>query len=428
MEAHLIRVAALLFVCSSAGATYRTPNFVVNAPTQHIAKQVGKTAEFYRRELAVAWLGEELPGNWVKPCAIKVKVGQIGAGGATTFSFDRGHVFGWDMRVQGTLERILDSVIPHEVSHTILASHFRRPLPRWADEGAATLVEHESERRRQQLTLKQVFKSPRRIPLRKLLTMTEYPSEMQSVLTLYAEGYSLADFLVQIGGKARFLEFLEDAHQASWDAALEKHFGVTSVETLEERWDDWVMAGSPELDLFNESQIAEAESDDRQKTESLEVTIRAQNPETAVIAQTDAAREARSQGKKTHSVSDRLKNTSVQQAGRRSVSAGRTMARSSRAMVGRLRTLNAGWVPVKRRSVSKAGLLVNRADRSSRDRQLPLTDLRLRGAMQPEKIISQKQRSDVSGHSAVWSEFPHTRTGDSSADPGKASVQSFSPR
>src|SRR5258708_36067887 len=102
-------------------------------------------------------------------CAVsdQGQVGQLGAGGATTFSFfpnaqGSAEVCNWDMQIQGSLERILDSVLPHEVSHTIFACHFRRPLPRWADEGAATLAEHESERSRQEQTLKQGIRTQRR--------------------------------------------------------------------------------------------------------------------------------------------------------------------------------------------------------------------------------------------------------------------------
>ena len=107
------------------------------------------------------------------------------------------------MAIQGTEERILDSVLPHEISHMIFASYFRRPLPRWADEGAATLVEHESERLRQTKLLDQVIRTSKRIPLRQLLNIKEYPENMQDVLTLYAEGYSLADYLVQQKGARR---------------------------------------------------------------------------------------------------------------------------------------------------------------------------------------------------------------------------------
>lgn len=266
-----------------SGATYRTPNFVVSAPTQELAEKCGKTAEYYRKYLAEQWLGKEMP-RWYKPCQVTVKVGQIGAGGATTFAFDRGEVFGWRMNVQGSEERVLDSVIPHEVSHTIFASHFRRPLPRWADEGAATLIEHESERNRQAMLLKQVWRTSRRIPLQKLLSIKEYPRDMQDVLTLYAEGYSLADFLVQAGGKERFLEFLETSHRQGWDRAIAQHYSLESVDDLEQRWHNWVMAGSPKLNIPEGSQVASNETSTatnrRTQNDNFErPVIRGQSPE-----------------------------------------------------------------------------------------------------------------------------------------------------
>jgi hypothetical protein len=255
-------LAGCLAAAPVFAATHRTTNFVVTAPTAEIAKQVAETAEQCRQDLAQDWLGKTLP-NWYRPCPVSVKVGQIGAGGATTFTFDRGEVAGWNMTVQGTLERILDSVIPHEVSHTILASHFRRPLPRWADEGAATLIEHSSERKRQEVMLKQIINTPRRIPLQKLLAMTEYPTEMQQVYTLYAEGYSLARFLVEHGGdegKAKFLEFLDDAHkQRSWPHAIRKHYGFETVADLEQTWTGWVVAGNPPVRRDSDERLAVAE-------------------------------------------------------------------------------------------------------------------------------------------------------------------------
>lgn len=279
-------LALFLWACLTAtgfGAEYRTRNFIVTAPSPEIAEKCGKAAEHFRKALAIEWLGEEMP-PWYKPCTLRVKVGQIGAGGATTFAFDRGEVFGWRMNVQGSLERILDSVIPHEVSHTVFASHFRRPLPRWADEGAATLIEHESERRRQSMLLKQVWDTPGRIPLKKLLSMKEYPSDMRHVLTLYAEGHSLADFLVQAGGKTRYLEFLDTAHKHGWDRAIAEHYNLKGVNDLESRWDSWVMAGSPQLKIPEGSQIAS--NDNVEKAGSPERSaqferplIRAQSPE-----------------------------------------------------------------------------------------------------------------------------------------------------
>ena len=232
---------------TAAAATARTANFIVHARTQAMADEIGRAAEHYRRELALEWTGEVMP-RWSAPCPIHVKEGNIGAGGATSFKFDRGQVFGWKMNVQGTMERILDSVLPHEVSHTIFACYFARPLPRWADEGAATLVEHEAERRRQTRLLSQVIRTRRRIPLAELLGMTEYPRDMNDVLTLYAEGYSLADLLVQEQGKTVYLKFLGTAHREGWSQALQRHYGYSSIAALEDRWHGWVMAGSPRLE------------------------------------------------------------------------------------------------------------------------------------------------------------------------------------
>src|SRR5262245_8815764 len=255
------KLLLLILAPALMGAGYRTNNFVVTAPTPEIAKQVGVAAEHYRKELAIEWLGYELP-RWASACPIRVNVGQLGAGGATTFSFypnakGSAEVSNWDMQIQGSLERILDSVLPHEVSHTIFACHFRRPLPRWADEGAATLAEHDSEKRRQVMTVKQVLGTRRRIPLKNLLNIREYPRDMQDVLTLYAEGYSLAELLVQEGGRPRYLKFLADAHQHGWERAIQSNYNCQGVDDLEKRWHDWIMAGGHEV-VPKGQQIADA--------------------------------------------------------------------------------------------------------------------------------------------------------------------------
>ena len=273
MEARGISVLFSLAALTTLGAAYPTPNFVVNAPTAQIAKQVGTHAEHYRKEIAIKWLGHELP-RWYKPCPINVKLGSMGAGGATSFAFDRGEVFNWEMNIQGSLERVLDSVLPHEVSHTIFASHFRRPLPRWADEGAATLAEDESEKHRQSLVVKQILQTKRRIPLKTLLRITEYPKDMQDVMTLYAEGYALAEHLVQKGGTTRYLTFLAAAPQDGWERALKTHYGYQSIESLEKEWERWIMAGCPPHVVPQDQKLADA-SPSRNKPR--EAVVRLQN-------------------------------------------------------------------------------------------------------------------------------------------------------
>ena len=192
----------------AAGAGYRTQFFLVTAPTADYAREVAETAERLRKELAVQWLGHELP-PWRDVCPIEV-VPASGAGGVTQFYFDRGQPYGWTMRVQGSRERVLDSVLPHEITHTVFATHFGRPLPRWADEGACTTTEDISERRKQEKLLNDFLRTNRGIPFNRMFEMTEYPSD---VLPLYAQGYSLARFLIALEGKPQFISFVGDGAQ-----------------------------------------------------------------------------------------------------------------------------------------------------------------------------------------------------------------------
>ncbi|MEP3482615.1 MAG: hypothetical protein ABJZ55_25455 [Fuerstiella sp.] len=248
MEARILR-CSLIFVSLfiSTGAVYQTRNFTVTAPTSDEAKRVGEAAEEYRRDLAQFWLGSPLP-PWGKPCTIRVKTGSLGAGGETRFQFVGKEVLNWNMYVQGSLERILDSVLPHEVNHTIFACHYRRPLPRWADEGAATLFEHRSEQLKQLGLLNQVIRGDREfIPMDQLLRMKEYPKGMRAMLIMYAEGYALADFLVQQGGRDTYLKFLNDGDKMGWSEAIRTNYHHGGVESLEKNWKGWILAGMPRL-------------------------------------------------------------------------------------------------------------------------------------------------------------------------------------
>jgi hypothetical protein len=239
--------ACLVIFCPSisAAAGYRTTNFTVSAPSPQLAQEIGDRAEACRRDLAVEWLGQELP-PWHKPCPIHAKVAPgLGAGGATSFVFDRGEVFGWKMNIQGSRERILDSVVPHEVTHTIFATYFRRPLPRWADEGACTTVEHRSEVAKQERMLVQFLKTRRGISFSEMFAMKDYPSD---VMPLYAQGHSLAQWLIENRGRKAFLDFLGDGMQdENWPRAVRQHYGFDGLGSLQNAWLDWVKQGRPRL-------------------------------------------------------------------------------------------------------------------------------------------------------------------------------------
>ena len=226
-------VVVVLAALSSLGAAHRTKNFVVEAPTPPIAERIGQWAEYYRKEKALLWLGREMP-TWGKPCPLKVTVTYGGSGGATSFEFDRGSIQSIDMHIEGTLERLVHSVLPHEVTHTVFAYHFRQPVPRWADEGGAVLSEDDQERGRHDKLVREILNSQRRaIPLRRLFALKEYPPD---VMVLYAEGYSVTNFLVARSNRAAFLNFVADGLRQGWDVAVKGHYGFGNVEELERAW------------------------------------------------------------------------------------------------------------------------------------------------------------------------------------------------
>jgi len=230
-----LQLLALAFCLSipSLAASFRSPNFVVSAPTPQLAQQAAQYAEHYRREKAIQWLGREMP-PWPEPCPIEIKLTGGGSGGATSFAFDQGNILAQEMEVEGRPDRILASVLPHEITHTVLAHYFRTPVPRWADEGASVMSEDEPEKRMHDQMARDILMNPyRRIPLRRLFSMTKYPSD---VMVLYALGYSVTDFLVARGGRPNFLAFLALGMRGDWDAAVRVHYGFDRVETLEAAW------------------------------------------------------------------------------------------------------------------------------------------------------------------------------------------------
>lgn len=231
---------------TASAATHTTTNFVVEAPDEQLARRFGEKAEEYRREKALDWLGREMP-PWPKRCPLQVSINGGGAGGATTFTFGsdangRSTVTSRRMEIRGDVRQLLYSVLPHEVTHTVLAEHFGRPVPRWADEGGSVLSENEEERFSHDIRNRELLNSGRGIRLRVLFRMTEYPKDM---IVLYAQGYSITAFLVERGGggregRAKLLQFLGTGMGGntsdSWNEAAKRVYGFDTADALEEAW------------------------------------------------------------------------------------------------------------------------------------------------------------------------------------------------
>jgi hypothetical protein len=228
-------VLVLASIIPSMGAAFRTTNFVVEAPTAQIAEQVGQWAEYYRKEKAIQWIGQEMP-TWPEPCPLRVTVTASGAGGATSFNF-MGNSIWQTMHIEGPLDRLIASVLPHEVTHTVFAYYFRRPVPRWADEGGAVLSEDDLERSRHDSMVRQILNANRAIPLSRLFALRDYPPDVGA---LYAEGYSVSNFLVVSSNRKTFLDFVGYGMQYGWDNAAKAYYRYQNVHQLEQAWIDYL--------------------------------------------------------------------------------------------------------------------------------------------------------------------------------------------
>ena len=226
-------LALAAMTATGRAAVVRTTNFIVETARQDDAEDFARLAEKYRKEKALDWLGKEMP-PWREPCRLRVIVTNKGAGGATTFDFEGNQVH-QEMQIEGARERLRNSVLPHEITHTVFAHHFRQPVPRWADEGGSVYSEDDIERRRHDDLCKQILNAGDGIQLKALFRMKNYP---RNVMSLYAQGYSVTKYLVEKSDRPTFLNFIASGMHGGWDAACQEYFGFKNVDDLERNWID----------------------------------------------------------------------------------------------------------------------------------------------------------------------------------------------
>src|SRR5262249_10493898 len=119
------------------------------------------------------------------------------------------------------------------------AYYFQSPVPRWADEGGSVLSEDDVERNRHDRLARQLLNAGRAMRLSGLFHLLDYPQDM---MTLYAEGYSVTQYLVDQKDRATFRQFGATGMQGmqqrrpNWDAAVKTYYGFRSVDELEKAW------------------------------------------------------------------------------------------------------------------------------------------------------------------------------------------------
>ena len=191
------------------------------------------TAEAARERSARFWSGKSLPGRWSSPCPVQWSNRSGPGSGMTCFQIQGGEVFGWRMTLCGDRDTVLRDVLPHEVDHTVRASLCRRPLPRWLDEGCASLFESESShqqlRRLRQTSQTQQLQAA-------TIDQLSYPASNTDTTQLYAEGFSLVEFLLSRGTPQDLLR-VQTAREPPSQSLVQVY--RTELPRLLSEWQTW---------------------------------------------------------------------------------------------------------------------------------------------------------------------------------------------
>ncbi len=161
--------------------------------------------------------------------------------GLTRIDAEGERIFGRHIHLHGDGDELLRAVLPHEVTHAVLAGHFGGRVPRWADEGMAVLSEPPDRVEAHLRFLPRWRDEGRLLPLRGLVNQEDYP-DPRSLGSFYAQSVSLVDFLVRAKSPDAFAAFLRESLREGYETALRHHYGWSWRE-LERRWREHAFAG-----------------------------------------------------------------------------------------------------------------------------------------------------------------------------------------
>ncbi len=232
-------------VASGRWAIRDSANFRVFHADPALAEKVIEAAEATRRDQGRRW-GDKAPaGPWQPRCEIYLyptarqyaaETGQPeDSPGFSTMGMNEGRIISRRLNLRGDHPTLLAAVLPHEVTHVILADHFTtQQIPRWADEGMAVLSEPTDEQDRRASDLVEPLGKNVLFPVETLMSM-DYPDNRYWAL-YYAQSVSLTRFLVEQGTPAQLVQFLQGSQRNGFEAELKRVYQIEGFPDLQARW------------------------------------------------------------------------------------------------------------------------------------------------------------------------------------------------
>jgi hypothetical protein len=235
-----------------------TPSFWVCCYSDELpAADIGRHCEALRSQLCAKWLGDKAPTTWSPKCSVVLHpnresylaaVGRQAASTAGSSLVERhsGGIGARRIDLRSDRADYLTAALPHELTHVVIADRLAgRSLPRWADEGMAILADSEDKRALHFRDLRSGWARGEVFSMEQLLPLRDYPSP-ESWGVFYGQSTSVVQYLVERATPQRFVEFLQHAAIEGYDRALQKSYGIGSVEELDRLWRLSLLGSSPD--------------------------------------------------------------------------------------------------------------------------------------------------------------------------------------
>lgn len=252
------RVTRPVACCSKGGCRcatqYASENFVVQSHSNTFhASEITTACESLRNASQSAWLEPPSEVSWSPQCEVVVHassssyVAAVGGEARRTSGCSLIKMDGKQI-VLRRIDLLADdksralSALAHELTHVVLADRFgERPLPRWADEGIATLADHIGKQNQHHQDMLAALRIGSAFRLGDLLVSEDYPPPVRFA-AFYGQSVSLVRFLSQRNGSTAFVKFVERSRQTGYDQALRDVYGIADISELERQWRSYAVS------------------------------------------------------------------------------------------------------------------------------------------------------------------------------------------
>jgi hypothetical protein len=127
-------------------------------------------------------------------------------------------------------------VLPHELTHVLIADHFRDgPPPLWYDEGLALLSDSVNKQALHQRDLRNGISRGKTFALTDLLAAQQYPAQ-DRVGVFYGQCASLARYLCDKDEPQKIHQFARRSREIGANLALQETYGYDGVAQFESMW------------------------------------------------------------------------------------------------------------------------------------------------------------------------------------------------